>query len=205
MGASLDFAVNGEPVEIKNVDYLRFRDGDWVAEGDEIFDAPLHYLIQLQHQMACLPEAAGGWLVVCIGGNQLKRMRVERHPGMIERIEEEVDDFWRSVDEGDEPEPDYTKDAATINKLFGGTEEVADLTSDEEAADLARQWSEAHATEVAAKKAKQAAIARLKIMGGDAKTVFLPDRWTLKASHVKGGVREVGPHWRFALNQAREK
>ncbi|TFH51590.1 MAG: hypothetical protein E4H01_00345 [Lysobacterales bacterium] len=83
MGCSLDFEttdVAPEPIEIKNVDNLIFRD-QWDHDGDIITDAPAHILVQLQHQLACpdpkrMAMAKRGWLLVCVGGNRLYRMEV---------------------------------------------------------------------------------------------------------------------------------
>lgn len=131
MGASLDFeTADGEPVEIKNVDSLVFKD-HWAADGDTITDAPVHYLVQVQHQLACRPEQPRGWLVACIGGNRLMRMEVKRHPGIIRRIEGTVDEFWSTVEAGDEPRPDFQADADAIAALYAqATDEFADLRGD---------------------------------------------------------------------------
>jgi len=203
MGASLDFETTDtrDAVEIKNVDYIRFRDGDWVSEGDTIYDCPLHYLIQVQHQLACSPHAECGWLVVCISGNQLKRMRIDRSPEMIDAIEGEVNQFWESIREGNPPPPDFSRDTAVLNKLFGGKEAVQDLSHDTDAANVVAEWAAAHAIERDAKARKEAAMNKIKVMSGDCITTLFDDNWTMKASHIKASVREVGEHWRFNLRQ----
>lgn len=148
MGASLDFEEvihDGArdahpPVEIKNVDGLIFRD-QWEANGDEVTDAPLYYLVQLQHQLACRPAAPHGWLLACVGGNRLCRMKVPRHPGLIRKIEKAVDAFWLSVDKGDAPKPDFQADAAAIAELYRGMgDTVTNMKDDAALAQMCRDY-----------------------------------------------------------------
>ena len=130
MGASLDFETesNREPVEIKNVDGLVFRDS-WVADGDTIVEAPLHILVQIQHQMAVRPDVDKAWLIVCVGGNQLKRMEVPRHGDTIHMVESAVLSFWESISRQEPPEPDYVADASAISTLYSSSgNEVADMS-----------------------------------------------------------------------------
>ena len=122
MGASLDYEEEGTgqgriPTEFKNVDFIVYRD-EYAAEGDEIMDAPLDRLLQVQHQLACVPKAPYAWLVVCVGGNALRRMKVPRHPDTIAKIEAAVAGFWDDVHHDREPKPDFEADAETIRALY---------------------------------------------------------------------------------------
>lgn len=205
MGCSLDFETpEGEPVEIKNVDHYIFRGScsEWLTEGDTVLDAPTHMLLQVQHQLACRPPAERGWLVVCVGGNRLLRMEILRHPGMVARIEREVDAFWRSLEEGREPEPNFEIDAAAIGLLYGGTgEEVVDLRDDERTRELCVKYHAAHEIERNAAKQKKAALAELKRCMGEARCALIADGFKVKAARVPGGSYERKPHWRFAVTQ----
>lgn len=207
MGASLDFeTLDGQPVEIKNVDYLVFRDGEWAAEGDVLTDAPAHYLIQVQHQLACRPGIERGWLVVCVGGNRLYRMEVPRHEKLIARIEREVAAFWRSVEEGHEPRPDFEADASTIGLLYAGQEgEVIDLRQHNRFPDLCAEYLAAHEIEKEARARKAAALAEIKTIMGSATTAIGPDGFKVKASHVPGGSYTRDPYWRFNVTKPKEK
>lgn len=116
MGATLDYALdNGIPLEIKwNCGFS----GDWKYESDTIVEAPEKYILQVQHQMACYmgnPEYA--WLVVLIN-NEPRRMCVPRHDGIIDSIKREVSEFWRSIEAGEEPDPDFVADADAIDRLM---------------------------------------------------------------------------------------
>jgi putative phage-type endonuclease len=128
MGASLDFETEtGDPVEIKNVDRSIFAE-QWAADGATITDAPLHYLVQVQHQLACRPDARRGWIIACVGGNSLRMMEVPRHPRIITKIEREVDRFWTAVTLRQEPKPQFERDAAAIAALYAESDgTMADL------------------------------------------------------------------------------
>lgn len=163
-GASLDWQESASlaPVEIKNVDYLIFRD-DWEAEGDTIIDAPLYYIIQVQSQLAMRPGVEYGWLLACVAGNKLYRMKIDRHAKSIEKIEGAVAEFWASVDAGIEPSPNYNQDAATLSFLYdtAALGAVVDLRGSNHAASLCHDYKAAAAREKGAKEAKSAAKAEL--------------------------------------------
>lgn len=114
-GASLDYeAVEAgyPPVEFKNVDYLVFRD-QWEGGGEDL-TPPLHIQLQLQAQIG-VTKADHGWIVCCVGGNQLHRVRVPRHEATQERIRTAVPLFWAGVKAGAEPR--WLADADTVTRL----------------------------------------------------------------------------------------
>lgn len=211
MGASLDFeTVDGlEPVEIKNVDNLIFRDSDWQHEGDVITNAPDHHLVQVQHQISCQPadrqaQAERGWLIVCVGGNKLYRMEVPRHDGFIGRLERTVEEFWASIAANDAPQPDFQIDANAINLLYHGTGiEFADLRGNERARDLACLYLEGLEVEKSGKGQKSVALAELKTMMKDARGALIDDGYSIKAAHLKESTSVRKPHWRFSIRKAK--
>jgi predicted phage-related endonuclease len=102
-GASLDYEAvekGHPPVEFKNVDWLIFRD-NWQGDGDDLIP-PIHVNLQLQSQIG-VSRADHGWVVVCVGGNKLKRVRIEQHQPTQDRIREAVAMFWQGVREGAVP------------------------------------------------------------------------------------------------------
>src|SRR4051812_48200660 len=58
--------------QVKIVDSLQFS-REWDYEGSEITRAPLHILLQVQHELECA-EKDHSWLIVLVGGNRLYRM-----------------------------------------------------------------------------------------------------------------------------------
>lgn len=199
MGASLDFedahwsGDQAPPIEIKNVDFLVFRD-HWNAEGDVITDAPVHYLLQVQHQLACRPGAPHGWLLACVAGNRLYRMKIERHPGAIARLEAAVAAFWQSVRDNKPPKPDFAADGGTIAGLYAtGNGEILDLTDNNRLPDLCAAYTAAKAQEKAGKTDADTALAEIKMIVGDAAGA-LASGYLVKAVDVAAG--EVPAHTR---------
>jgi predicted phage-related endonuclease len=165
-GASLDFEVHGDgqtgvPVEIKNVDRGAFA-RDWAVEGDEIVAPPLHYLLQVQHQIGTT-GADHGWIVACVGGNELRRGRIARHEPTQQRIAEAVREFWVGVSENVPPLGVADYSAVSQTYAYGDKERFVDLTADADLPGLirayqsARDQSDAHEARVEALKGQIAA------------------------------------------------
>ena len=165
MGASLDYRTSTThlPVEIKNVDGFQFRT-TWAGEnedGSAKVVVPMHYQIQLQHQIACSAAGTpGGWIVACVGGNHIDRFYFERNDELIAQIEVSITEFWESIDAREEPSPDFEQDADAIAKLFSkaGTSTV-DLTGDNHIPVLCADYVKGMEQEKAGKAAKRAAKA----------------------------------------------
>lgn len=131
-GASLDYEVHEPgmpPVELKNVDGLVFRN-DWLADGGEILMPPIHYSLQLQHQIGAV-GGTHGWVVACVSGNQLMRGRIERHEPTQERIAQAIESFWNGV--RGNIEPAFVADYESVAKAnaYGTKGSQIDLTADE--------------------------------------------------------------------------
>lgn len=171
MGASWDYEDHdgNVPVEIKNVDGLEFRK-KWAVDGDVIVDAPTHILVQLMHQMACCDwKPTHGWIIACVGGNSLFRMRVERHDALIRYIETKVTEFWQSVADGREPAPDFDKDGAILGQVFArGSGETVDLSSSNRMAAVCDGYLAAKEREKAAGKEADAYLSEIKATVGTA-------------------------------------
>lgn len=102
--------------QVKVVDYLQFRDG-WEADGDVITEAPMDILLQCQHEMACT-GARENHLIALVGGNRLCKMILPRDETIIAIIENQVENFWRSIADNFEPQPDFTEDGPVIRTLL---------------------------------------------------------------------------------------
>ena len=186
MGASVDFQDSSDhPVEIKNVDKWFFRE-NWTAEGDEIIDAPLHYLIQVQHQLACRPPMSYGWLVACVGGNSLYRMKIKRHPGTIAKIETTIDRFWQTIKAGEEPRPDFKADAAAVIKLYAASNSVVvDLTANNRLPELCATYKTGAAAQEAGKAERLSAKAEILSIMGTAHKAVCGDGYIISAPMVR--------------------
>jgi putative phage-type endonuclease len=166
MGASLDYITQtNKPAEIK----WSARGHGWQYDGDKITEAPEYYLIQVQHQIACLNangiDADSGWLIALID-NEPRRMLVPRHDGVVAAIREAITGFWVSVIASQEPDPDFSLDGDSISRMFG-TLPMAEVELDSDAAPLFAKYLDATATEKLAKESKEALKAELLYLGAE--------------------------------------
>jgi putative phage-type endonuclease len=185
MGSSFDFVITslGEPVhlEIKNVDYLAFRDG-WLEHEDGSIEAPTHIELQVQHQMA-VSGFKRAFIGAFIGGNRgvvIERLRDE---AVIAAIKAKVADFWRTVDAGQEPDPVMPGDAEVLIRLnqYAKPGKVLDASSDDVLAGLIERYKVAAAAEKNAGDDKDVAKAEIFKQIADAEKV-LTGAWTVSAA-----------------------
>lgn len=117
MGCTPDYFIAGttKPVQIKMVRYPDFKE-KFKVEGEVITDAPLGFILQVQQELECLEEDEG-WLVVCVGGDSLARMIVKRNGVVVGKLREEIEGFWKSIEEDNPPTPNYSADADTISAM----------------------------------------------------------------------------------------
>ena len=188
IGASLDFrrCEDGAPVEIKNVDFLIWRD-NWVCEGDTIIEAPLHIELQVQHELACT-KASYAWLVICVGGNTLYRCKREARPATIGIIEAKVAEFWDRVARNDPPPPDFEHDGAAIATLYREGcvyGKQIDLTKDNRMPELVAMLERARANSAASAKVAEECKAEILNKLSDAESAIIAggDIVTAKLTH----------------------
>jgi predicted phage-related endonuclease len=116
-------------IQIKSVEPSAFRE-HWY-EDDEL-RPPLWIAIQaiIEAHLTGASWAAVAALVIGYGID-LHVMDVPIHPGIITRIKAETKAFWEMIERGEEPSPDYGKDAALIEQIFAKPEEIEiDLSAD---------------------------------------------------------------------------
>lgn len=154
-------------VEIKTTDAQQF--GKW---GDE---PPLNYLLQAQ-TYAGLDRCNWVDIVVLIGGNRLERFAYDFRLSIYREIERRVAAFWESIAAGDPPVPNPSHDGATLLRILGEpTDEVADLSGDNYADELARQYISAKATAAEFVDRAERAKVELLIKIGAAGRAVLPN------------------------------
>jgi predicted phage-related endonuclease len=202
MGCSLDFEIVQHPrgpgvLEVKTVDRATFR--QWEAGRP-----PIHYELQLQHQLACTGRAWGA-LGILVGGNELRVVPYLRHEAAIARLEREVELFWREVDEGRPPAPVYEADLATLKALYrdaaGGS--FLDLRDDQRARELCETYAAAADEERCVQLRKRAAEAELLDMIRQAETVWV-DGFKISAGTIGGGpvAYERAPYRSFRISKS---
>ena len=169
-GCSLDYeSQEGSliPVEIK---WSQCSEG-WELDGDTILDAPFRYLLQVQAQLA-VTGAPYGWLIVLLNG-KLCRMRIDMHREAVAQIEDEVAIFWTSVDNNQEPKPDFSYDGGTIASLMSVNKEtVVDMTSSNRLPELCSEYLAGKDIEKDGKARAETALAEIRSIIGDAGKVL---------------------------------
>ena len=167
-----DITVNPGMLEIKNVDFLAFRDNWTIGENGEI-EAPPHIEIQLQHQLH-VSGYTWGAIGVLVGGNKPHVLIREYDPAVGKGIEQKIREFWYSIDAGKEPEPFYPDDAKFVQSLYGYAEpgKILDARDDDEIATLCHDYAEASKREKLAKEDKDIAKAKLLEVIGNAEKVL---------------------------------
>lgn len=165
MAASLDYEqltddAGWVPAEIKVVDWAVFKQ-EWQEDDELGIIPPPHYLIQVQHQLACTGKPYG-FIYALVGGNELYVGRIPRHDRLIGSIEVGVREFWERVRRGEEPAIDYTADREAMQKVWlSFTPGERDMTDDVEMAALIDEYRQASDAAKGAEEAKERAKAQL--------------------------------------------
>ena len=163
---------------------LEVKTADWLIAKQWGDEPPLNYQLQTMTYMG-LAGVQWGDLVMLIGGNELRRFQIEFRPKLYAEIEARVVEFWRDVEAGRAPKPDYTRDGDAIGALYTpGTDAAIDLKGDNLATIAAAEWLEADEACKAAAARRDAARAELAEKLGEAGTGFL-DGFVIKSPTVK--------------------
>lgn len=127
IGSSFDFeiieALPGSPfapifdelgpgiLEIKNVDWLAFRNGWTIA--DDFIEAPPHIEVQVQHQQLV---AGRRWSLIgaLVGGNRYELLERRADESVHRGILAGARAFWASIDAGQAPDPVMPDDADAV-------------------------------------------------------------------------------------------
>ena len=186
LGSSFDFLILGdEPahLEIKNVDYLAFRDG-WLEHDDGTIEAPEHIEMQVQHQMA-VSGLSRTYIGALIGGNRFQVIERQRDDDVIRAIRARVAEFWRTVETGEEPEPVMPDDADALIRLhqYAKPEKILDASGDANIAALVAEYKQAASDADAAEERKKIAKAQLMQAIGDAEKV-VGKGWKISAGMI---------------------
>lgn len=185
IGSSFDFIITslGEPVhlEIKNVDYMAFRDG-WIEHDDGTIEAPEHIEMQVQHQMM-VSGFKRAFIGAFIGGNRGVVIERERDEAVIAAIRAKIAEFWHTVDNHIEPAPMMPGDAEVVIRLnqYAQPGKILDASSDANIAALVADYKHAAKLEKDWAEDKEVCKAKLLEAIGDAEKVLL-DGWTISAS-----------------------
>lgn len=190
IGSSFDFIITSLPepahLEVKNVDFLAFRDG-WIEHEDGTVEAPTHIEMQVQHQMM-VTGFKKSYICALIGGNRHVVIERERDDEIIAAIKANIAEFWRTVDANLPPDPSMPEDAEALIRLnqYAKPGKILDASGDENIAALIVAYKTASANEANAEEDKKVAKARLLEAIGDAEKVLVTmgdgAGWTISAA-----------------------
>jgi predicted phage-related endonuclease len=207
-------------VEVKNVDYLVFRD-EWLGmgEGDDgaptkTVEPPMHIHLQGQAQSAVtgipaiqyVPLVGGNTLWCGTVGSQCRDIIVAREPLIIGEIERRVVKFWEDVDAGKEPDIDgYEATGRAIRELYplaGEYEKPVNLDGDVELATVCFERDQLGELIKRYELQRDALTNRIKMKLGDVNKAEC-NGWKLSFGNVKGGTytmtRKPGRQLRVTL------
>lgn len=127
-------------------------------------------------------------------GIEIHVVPIPIHAGIIDRIKSEVAAFWRAVEDGKAPDPDYGRDAKLLERLFDPQDgEAVDLSADNRIVNLvddrARLSAEAKAAEIRLKEIKGELLAKL----GGASVGWLKDGRFVVAKRINRKGYSVEP------------
>lgn len=188
IGSSFDFEIVGHEdgpglLEIKNVDFLVFRD-KW-SEEDGVVEAPAHIELQLQHQLL-VTGRSWGVIAALVAGNDLKYCIRRADADLHSQIIDESARFWASVASGVAPEPHYPEDANVVAKLHARANagEIVDATGDIETDDLVSRYRHVSSEIKGLEDIKDTIKAQLLERIGTAEKV-LGNGWSISAGMIE--------------------
>lgn len=169
-------------VELKNVNYFKFKKDDWGEPGTN--QVPYKFVLQVTHQMA-VAEAERCDLAVLIGGSDFRIYTVERNERLLHRLVEIEAEFWDRVLRRDPPAPDFNHpNNLAMVKAMHGLIEGEMVEWDGALAELAFKYVSLGATISAGEKEKKQIQAELLHAMGNAQVALLPDGAYLKRTAV---------------------
>ena len=165
-------------IQIKTVEPSILR-RKW-RQDDGTFEPPLWIAVQAIVEAELTGAEWSCVAALSIGhGAELQVIDIPLTPGLMPRLRAEVAAFWRRVETGEAPDPDYGRDAATIARLYpsdDGTE--VDLTGDNRLPEILARRAELKAAIKTAEAEAEAIDAEVKAKIGPASRALVPG-WRL--------------------------
>lgn len=188
IGSSFDFVITNLPegpahLEIKNVDFLAFRDG-WILDDDGFDEAPEHIEVQVQHQMM-VSGFSRSFIGALVGGNTTYVIERQRDDKVIAALRARIAKFWQSVDDNIEPAPIMPEDADAVIRLnqYANPGKILDVSSDADIVAAVEDYRQAKREQDAAEERAKVMKAQLLVRLGDAEKI-IGERWTISAGMI---------------------
>lgn len=213
IGASFDYFGWGskddspEPlnfiVEIKNVDYLQYKD-KWIDDGINL-EAPPHIELQVQQQML-LTGCEKAYICALISGNQTVVIERFKNEAIQNAIIKKVRKFWQDIESNVEPVPNLERDASFVISQFDEVEAGKIINADDEICSLANAYKSMTHLEAQAAKSKEIIKAKLLMKMQTAEKVK-SELFTISTSNVAASeyVVKRKEYRSFRINFKKEK
>lgn len=140
MGSSFDFEYT-KPcgtkgiMEIKGVDYFQHKE-KWGEEATPYIE------IQVQHQLECIDQYEEAVIVAATGIYDFHIYERTRDREFANNLKAAVKKFWVDIEAGNEPKPNFYRDAAVLNELYKtAAGEPIDKTGNAQLNSLAAKYS----------------------------------------------------------------
>ena len=141
IGASFDYVADtladvpspSVLIECKNVDGYEFAE-KWTET-----EAPPHIELQVATQMM-VSGIGRAFIVALVGGNRLAVYEREREAVVEAKIIDKVRAFWRSIEAGTPPTPDYVRDPDYVLANVYNRSEGREIVSDASVREPLDQW-----------------------------------------------------------------
>lgn len=123
-------------VQIKSVEAGTYR-RKWLDE-DGVIDPPFWIALQAATEAYLTKSNWAAVAPIVVGhGIDMPIIDVPIMPGVIDRVKSETTEFWKMVESGEEPLPDFSRDGGVIERLYAADEgEEVDLSRDNAIFDL---------------------------------------------------------------------
>jgi len=192
IGATPDFIIHGDPRGKGILQAKSVAPSVFAREWNDGAEVPLWIILQAA-QEGMLAEA--DFIVVAALTVDAHNMDVSihempRNPAAEDKIKKAVGEFWRNVEEGREPEPDFARDADTIKAMWRAEREPPneiDLSSNNRIPELLAERAQ-HKEDIKEMEARLEAIdAEIKFEMKDAAVATGLNGWrvTYKTTHYK--------------------
>lgn len=191
MGSSFDWRIknykDGKPalLEIKNVDSLQFQQKWDTRDADGYIEGPPHIELQVQYQML-VHGYEHSVIGVLVGGNRQFALRRESMPDVQNAILSACVGFWRSIEAGMEPKPDYERDAQRIIDMHENVhkDKIAKIADEELFSELCRTYKDAGDRMKADDLIREICRAKMLEIIGDAAKAKTKE-WSVSSWHVE--------------------
>lgn len=166
-------------VQVKSVHPRNFKTG-WINEDGEA-EPPLHVAVQtIQEAHLAGASWAAALALVIDNGIDVHVVPVEIHDGVIARLRDETSQFWKAIENGIEPDPDYARDGSLIAGMYADDNgREIDLSGDNMLPAILAERAEIKARMSAGKARLDAIEAEVVHKIGDHERAFVPG-WNIR-------------------------